>query len=96
MAHELIRDFRKKNGSKLACIKIDLHKAFDRLNREFIYFLMHCMKFPPIWINWIRECISSPTFSIMVNGTPQGYFGNKETHSPLIFLCWLWSFYPFI
>jgi len=46
LAHELIRDFEKRLGHKCACFKIDLHKAFDSLNREFIYFLMFCMKFP--------------------------------------------------
>jgi len=73
LAQELIRDFKKKLGCKAACIKIDLHKAFDTLNREFVYFMMHCMKFPFSWINWIRECIISPSFSIIVNGSPEGY-----------------------
>ena len=72
-------NFKKKNSCKAACIKIDLHKAFDCINREFIYYLLHCMKFPPKWINWIMECISSPTFSIiMVNCSPEGFFGSNR------------------
>ena len=93
LAHELIRNFKKKFGSKAACFKIDFHKAFDSLNREFIYFLMHCVKFPPLWINWIRECISSPTFSIMVNGTQRVIGSNRGSDKVIlslpIFLCWL-------
>jgi len=38
-------DFKKKGGSK-SYLKVDLKKAFDSVNREFIYFLMHCMGFP--------------------------------------------------
>ena len=59
-------NFKKKGGSK-SCLKVELKKAFDSVNKEFIYFLMHCMGFPYVQINWIRECISSPIFSIMVN-----------------------------
>ena len=40
MDHELIRDFMKKQGCEDACIKIDRHKVFDSLNREFVFFLM--------------------------------------------------------
>jgi len=41
LAHELIRDFNKVLG-KRACIKVDLQKAFDSINWEFVYFIMHC------------------------------------------------------
>jgi len=51
IAPELVRYFKKNLGSKVACFKIDLHKAFDSLNREFIYFIIHYMKFQPTWIN---------------------------------------------
>ena len=77
-AHELVRDFKKKLGSKSACFKIDLHEAFDSLNKEFIYFIMHCMKFPPLWISWIRECHSTLTFSIMVNGSASRFIESNR------------------
>jgi len=34
LAHELVRDFKKKTVSKV-CLKIDLQKAFDSVNRQF-------------------------------------------------------------
>ena len=65
LAHELIRDFKKKLGRQSLCIKIDLQKAFDSIiNREFMYYIMQCMNFPPLWIAWIQECLATPTFSI--------------------------------
>lgn len=73
LAHELVRDFNKPMGSRV-CMKVDLKKAFDSVNREFIYYILHCMGFPHTWIVWIQECISTPTFSVMVEGSPAGFF----------------------
>lgn len=50
------------------------------------------MNFPPLWVSWIRECISTPTFSVMVNGSPTKFFStNKGIRqgcplSPLLFV----------
>ena len=73
LAHELVRDFKKKTISKI-CLKVDLQKAFDSINRSFVYFVMDCVGFPAKWITWIKECINSPTFSIMMNGNPNDFF----------------------
>ncbi|XP_020272645.1 uncharacterized protein LOC109847817 [Asparagus officinalis] len=32
------------------------------------------LRFPDNMISWIMECISTPKFSISINGTPHGYF----------------------
>lgn len=47
LAHELIRDFSNKMGSR-AYIKIDLRKAFDKVNQEFLLEILRVMKFPDI------------------------------------------------
>lgn len=77
IAHEMIRNFNQTNG-KNACIKVDLQKAFDSINREFVYYIMHCMNFPIKFIQWIKECLSSPTFSILLNGSSNGFFGSNK------------------
>ena len=53
---------------------MDLQKAFDTVNREFVYYMFHCMGFSYRWLNWIKECLFSPTFSVMLNGSPNGFF----------------------
>ena len=91
LALEIIREFNKPMGSR-AFLKVDLQKAFDSVNSEFVYFIFHCMGFPSTWINWIKECLSSPTFSVMVNGSPAGYFPSnrgirqEDPLSPYIFV----------
>ena len=77
LAHELVRDFNKTMGSRL-CLKVDLQKAFDTLNKEFIYYMFHCMGFSHRWIKWIKECLYSASFSIMLNGSPAGNFSSSR------------------
>lgn len=49
-------------------IKIDLEKAFDRMEWSFIKVnLMHFL-FPPPLIKIIMACISSSSISILLNG----------------------------
>ena len=55
-------------------IKIDLQKAFDSLNWEFILNVLTVLQFPNMFIDWIRACITTPRFSILVNGGLVGYF----------------------
>ena len=53
---------------------------------------MDRMGFGSKWILWIRTCISTVRFSIMVNGSPSGFFGSSrgirqgDPLSPLLFL----------
>src|SRR4051812_3018432 len=77
LAHELVRNFNKNYG-KRCCLKLDLRKAFDSVNREFIFYMMHLMKFPHTWINWIKECIQAPTFAISINGVPSDNFSSSK------------------
>src|SRR4051812_42774215 len=77
LAHELVRNFNRKYGRR-CCLKLDLRKAFDSVNREFIYYILHLMRFPNAWINWIRECIEAPTFSVLINGIPSTTFRSSR------------------
>lgn len=61
LAHELVRDFKKKNP-KGCCLKIDIHKASDNVNMDFVISIMKSMGFPNTWLSWIRECIYTPYF----------------------------------
>jgi hypothetical protein len=55
-------------------IKIDMEKAFDHMEWSFIFAILSKLGFARMWINWIRICITSPSFSILINGSPFGLF----------------------
>ncbi|CAN0887943.1 Putative ribonuclease H protein At1g65750 [Linum grandiflorum] len=53
---------------------------------------MRKMGFPDRWIDWVRACITSPSFSILVNGEASGYFQSSrglrqgDSLSPFLFI----------
>ena len=53
-------------------LKLDKEKAYDRLEWDFIIKCFEELGFHPKWLRWIRECISSVSYSLLVNGEPSG------------------------
>lgn len=72
IAHEILTHIkRKKQGEQpLATIKIDMNKAYDRIQWNFIHKILQGMNFPINWITWIMECITTVMYQILVNGEP--------------------------
>jgi hypothetical protein len=75
--------------------KLDLEKAYDHVNWDFLQYLLHRCGFGEKLRAWIRFCISTVRFSILVNGTPSGFFFialvvcDKEILFLLFCLSWL-------
>lgn len=55
-------------------IKLDMKKAYDRLEWQFIQTCLSSLGFFEKWINWVMECITTATFSVLVNGIPGKLF----------------------
>jgi hypothetical protein len=73
LAHELIHTFKNKRGRKgFMFLKMDMEKAFDQMECPFLLAIMKKLGFNDVWIGWIEACISSSSFSILINGSPFG------------------------
>jgi len=53
-------------------VKTDMSKAYDRLEWEFISLVLSRMGFHPKWITLIMQCITTITYSFLINGSPRG------------------------
>eukprot|EP00253_Pinus_taeda_P006660 PITA_06660 len=77
---------------KCILLKIDLSKAFDQVSWLFIKMILIHIGFPLALINWIMAYITSPTFSILINGSASHFFHSERglrqgcPLSPLLFL----------
>ena len=67
LAHELCHNLYSGQGRARMCIKLDLSKAFDSLDRSFICETSRCMGFDNKWIGWLSKCLNS-SFSLRING----------------------------
>jgi hypothetical protein len=74
-AYETLHSMHTKMWSKVGYmgIKLDMSKAYDRVEWVFLEAVMRKMEFSEVWINLIMKCISSVTYSILVNGQPVGF-----------------------
>ena len=61
----------RKNGKKGSmALKLDISKAYDRVEWHFLQSIMEKMGFPAGWIERVMSCVTTPSFSILVNGKP--------------------------
>jgi hypothetical protein len=70
--HHLKHNRNKKKG--FVGIKLDMAKAYDRLEWNFIENTLTTMGFPSRLVQTIMYCVNTVSFSILVNGQPSPSF----------------------
>ena len=98
IANDFIYSIQKSKERGILC-KLDIEKAYDLLNLDFLTSIMEKMGFGKRWIEWVEWCISLASFSVLVNGNPTMFFRStrikgKETRCPPNCLLLVWK--PFL
>ena len=71
-------DSRLKDNIPGLLLKMDIEKAFDHVNWDFLMEVMSKMGFGHRWINRMKWCCSTATFLILINGSPSGLFRSSR------------------
>ncbi|GJR70110.1 RNA-directed DNA polymerase, eukaryota, reverse transcriptase zinc-binding domain protein [Tanacetum coccineum] len=74
ITQELLRGYNRKNRHKRCAMKIDVQKAYDTLNWEFLKKALISFGFHSQMMQWIMTCVSSYACSVCINGDMHGYF----------------------
>lgn len=55
-------------------MKVDQSKAYDRVCWDFLESILVAMIFPEVWVHRIMQCVSTVSYSVLVNGEPSASF----------------------
>lgn len=68
IAYECIHYLRNKKGKSRACaIKLDMAKAYDRVEWRYLNEVMLALGFPQTWCSLVMKCATWVSFSVKVN-----------------------------
>ncbi|GAU17884.1 hypothetical protein TSUD_330100 [Trifolium subterraneum] len=91
IANEVV-DEARRTKKELLIFKVDFEKAYDSVDWGYLDAVMGRMNFPTLWRKWIKECVSTATASVLVNGSPTDEFPLErglrqgDPLSPFLFL----------
>jgi hypothetical protein len=91
MAHKFLHSI-KKNNLKALILKLDLKKTYNYINWDFLRLVLIQESFGLLVMNWIMSCVTSVTYTMLVNGETSKIFHRGKglrkgcPLSPLLFI----------
>ena len=78
LAQELVLDLDRRLSILNLILKLDMEKAYDRVEWPFLLFLLHSFGFSEEVVDLLFRTFSNSWFSILVNGQPIGFFKSSR------------------
>ena len=92
ITQDLMHNYHGNNGRPRCALKIDIKKAYDTIGWSCVIDILYRLGTPVNILKCIKACITTPSFSVAVNGELAGFFASKrclrqgDPLSPLLFI----------
>ncbi|XP_022040145.1 uncharacterized protein LOC110942657 [Helianthus annuus] len=74
LTQELMHNYHRNVGPPKCAFKVDIQKAYDTVDWNFLKGILRGFGFHPTMIHWIMLCVSTTSYSVCVNGEVHGFF----------------------
>ncbi|XP_060200313.1 uncharacterized protein LOC132628555 [Lycium barbarum] len=78
LSNELVKGYGRKNVSPRCMLKVDMKKAYDSIEWAYLKQILVHFQFLDRFVEWIYQCISTVSYSILINGQPSAPFQAKK------------------
>ncbi|XP_074270920.1 uncharacterized protein LOC141594828 [Silene latifolia] len=86
LCQDLVRLYNRGMASPRCMFKLDLQKVYDIIEWNFVAQMLAALNFPLKFQGLVMECLTTPTYTLSLNGGHFGYFPGKRGDTQSIML----------
>lgn len=70
ICHELMHSLKLRKRGHFAgmAVKLDINKAYECVEWQFLQHMMQTLGFHDKWINWVIQCATTVSYPLQING----------------------------